>query len=90
MSEIDVSDVFEGDWIVTKLLDGELGHFSAPTRRGDPGDTFTVRDAAFEVTTVERRTLDEMDLGPDEREQMREALEEPSLVVHEFERVNQR
>jgi len=61
MAEIDADDVLPNDRVQQSVRDGEITQLTrgASNRYASEGDTFEIDGEAFEVTSVERRTLGE-------------------------------
>ena len=62
MTEIDAGDLLPNDRVRSIALDGEVTqiHRGGSQRYAEPGDTFEVEGTAFEVTSVDERTLGDM------------------------------
>ncbi|GGN14999.1 hypothetical protein [Halarchaeum nitratireducens] len=74
---LDVDRYVPSDYLKRKLLSGEIETLTLHERVADPGDTFEVQGATFEITAVEVRDAADLDV-PDE---------DGNAVVHFFERV---
>jgi len=59
MSEIDAGDLLPNDRVQQSVLNGDVTQLTrgASNRYASEGDTFEIEGEAFEVTSVERRTL---------------------------------
>ncbi|RLM88586.1 ASCH domain-containing protein [Halobellus sp. Atlit-38R] len=59
MSEIDAGDLLPNDRVQQSVLNGDVTQLTrgASNRYANEGDTFEIEGEAFEVTSVERRTL---------------------------------
>lgn len=77
MSQLDVERYVPSQYLQRQLLTGAIETLTLHERVADPGDTFHVGGATFEITSVEVRDAANLDV-PDE---------EGNAVVHFFERV---
>ena len=70
MAELDADALLPNDRMQAMVLDGDVSqiHRGAGQRYASEGDVFILEDTAFEVTSVEDRTLGEMDDGDARRE----------------------
>lgn len=57
MAEIDSDTLLPNDRVKQAVLDGEMTQLSRGNPYAEPGDTFEIDGATFEVTETEERTL---------------------------------
>ncbi|GAA0299628.1 hypothetical protein [Halarchaeum salinum] len=76
--QLDVDRYVPSDYLKRQLLAGEIETLTLHERVANPGDTFEIHGATFEITAVEVRDAADLDV-PDE---------EGNAVVHFFERVS--
>lgn len=76
-TQLDVDRYVPSEYLKRQLLSGDIETLTLHERVADPGDTFEVRGATFEITAVEVRDAADLDV-PDE---------DGNAVVHFFERV---
>lgn len=76
-SQLDVDRYVPSDYLKRQLLSGSIETLTLHERVADPGDTFEVHGATFEITSVEVRDAADLD-APDE---------DGNAVLHFFERV---
>jgi hypothetical protein len=86
MAEIDAGALLPNDRVQSMVLDGEVTqiHRGGSERYAEPGDTFEVDGTAFEVTSVDERTLGDMSDADARREgsESLEAYRERMVRVH--------
>ncbi|AEH35931.1 hypothetical protein [Halopiger xanaduensis] len=102
MGEIDPDDLLPNDRMRQQALEGEVTQIHRGHQYADEGDTFTIDDETFEVTTVTERTLGDLTdedaraEGMDDLETYRRMLErvhddfewddDSEVVLHQFEK----
>jgi hypothetical protein len=86
MSEIDADTILPNDRVQQSVLEGEITQLTrgAGTRYASEGDTFEIDGEAFEVTSVERRTLGDFT----DADARREGSESLSAYKQRMERVH--
>jgi hypothetical protein len=86
MSEIDADAILPNDRVQQSVLEGEITQLTrgAGTRYASEGDTFEIDGEAFEVTSVERRTLGDFT----DADARREGSESLSAYKQRMERVH--
>ncbi|OVE84942.1 ASCH domain-containing protein [Natronolimnobius baerhuensis] len=101
MSEIEPSELLPSDRMQEQALKGAVTQIHRGHQYAEEGDTFTIEETTFEVTTVSERTLgdltdeDAQAEGMDDLEAYRNLLErahdnfewddDSEVVLHEFE-----
>ncbi|MFQ3319807.1 MAG: hypothetical protein ACI8UR_002423 [Natronomonas sp.] len=86
MAHVDADDLLPNDHIKKAVLAGDVTQLSrgASNRYAEAGDTFTVEETEFEVTSVEERTLGDLTDADAKREgsSSLEAYKERMQRVH--------
>ncbi|WP_435095205.1 hypothetical protein [Halarchaeum sp. P4] len=77
-TQLDVDRYVPSEYLKRQLLSGAIETLTLHERVADPGDTFEVHGATFEITSVEVRDAADLEV-PDE---------DGNAVVHFFERVD--